>query len=46
MPFYIGGFSMTYSRVPEELKQLNRWVTYRLYWDEKRGKYDKKPFNC
>ena len=46
MPFYIGGFSMTYSRVPEELKRLNRWVTYRLYWDEKRGKYDKKPFNA
>ena len=37
---------MTYSKVPEELKQLNRWVTYRLYWDEKRGKYDKKPFNA
>ena len=30
---------MTYSKVPEELKQLNRWVAYRLYWDEKRGKY-------
>ena len=37
---------MTYRKVPEELKQLNRWVTYRLYWDEKRGKYDKKPFNA
>ena len=25
---------------------MKRWVTYRLYWDEKRGKYDKKPFNA
>lgn len=37
---------MTYSKVPQELKQLNRWVTYKLYWDKKRGKYDKKPFNA
>ena len=37
---------MTYSNIPIELKELNRWVLYRLYWDEKRGKYDKKPFNA
>lgn len=37
---------MTYNNIPIELKELNRWVLYRLYWDEKRGKYDKKPFNA
>ena len=35
-----------YDNIPIELKELNRWVLYRLYWDEKRGKYDKKPFNA
>ena len=34
------------NNIPIELKELNRWVLYRLYWDEKRGKYDKKPFNA
>lgn len=37
---------MRYNNIPIELKELNRWVLYRLYWDEKRGKYDKKPFNA
>lgn len=37
---------MMYDNIPIELKELNRWVLYRLYWDEKRGKYDKKPFNA
>ena len=37
---------MRYDKIPIELKELNRWVLYRLYWDEKRGKYDKKPFNA
>ena len=37
---------MTYDNIPIELKELNRWVLYRLYWDEKRKKYDKKPFNA
>ena len=37
---------MRYDNIPIELKELNRWVLYRLYWDEKRGKYDKKPFNA
>lgn len=37
---------MIYNNIPIELKELNRWVLYRLYWDEKRGKYDKKPFNA
>ena len=32
-----------YDNIPIE---LNRWVLYRLYWDERRGKYDKKPFNA
>ncbi len=35
-----------YDNIPIELKEQNRWVLYRLYWDEKRGKYDKKPFNA
>ena len=35
-----------YDNIPFELKELNRWVLYRLYWDERRGKYDKKPFNA
>ena len=35
-----------YDNIPIELKELNRWVLYRLYWDKKRGKYDKKPFNA
>ncbi len=37
---------MRYDNIPYELKQMNRWVLYRLFWDEKRGKYDKKPFNA
>ena len=37
---------MRYNNIPTELKELNRWVLYRLYWDGKRGKYDKKPFNA
>ena len=37
---------MTYDNIPIELRELNRWVLYRLYWDEKRSKYDKKPFNA
>ena len=37
---------MIYNNIPIELKELSRWVLYRLYWDEKRGKYDKKPFNA
>ena len=37
---------MRYDNIPYELKQMNRWVLYRLFWDEKRGKYDKRPFNA
>ena len=37
---------MDYSNIPIELKKLDRWVLYRLYLDEKTGKYTKKPFNA
>ena len=40
------GDDTMYDNIPIELKEQNRWVLYRLYWDEKRGKYDKKPFNA
>ena len=35
-----------YRYIPKELKDMNRWVLYRLSFDENRGKYDKKPFNA
>lgn len=41
-----GNDSMRYSNVPSELKQMKRWVVYRLFFDKKRGKYDKKPYNA
>lgn len=31
---------------PAEIKQLVRWGAYRLFWNEKLQKYDKKPFNA
>ncbi|MGL5676463.1 MAG: hypothetical protein ACRDDX_08615 [Cellulosilyticaceae bacterium] len=37
---------MGYSNVPQELKKMNRWVLYRLFWEEDRGKYTKKPYNA
>lgn len=37
---------MNYNNIPIELRELNRWVLYRLTWDSNRGKYDKKPFNA
>ena len=37
---------MNYDNIPIELRELNRWVLYRLTWDNKRRKYDKKPFNA
>ena len=37
---------MNYNNIPIELRELNRWVLYRLTWDSKRGKYDKRPFNA
>ena len=37
---------MSYSDVPQELKEMNRWVVYRMFLDEKIGKYTKKPFNA
>lgn len=37
---------MDYSNVPQELKKMNRWILYRLFLDEKTGKYTKKPFNA
>ncbi|WP_190283322.1 hypothetical protein QTL86_06655 [Cellulosilyticum sp. ST5] len=32
---------MNYNNIPIELRELNRWVLYRLTWDSSRGKYDK-----
>ena len=37
---------MRYDNIPDELKQMNRWVLYRLDWDAERGKYTKRPFNA
>ena len=37
---------MRYDNIPDELKQMNRWVLYRLDWDAERGKYNKRPFNA
>ena len=37
---------MNYNNIPIELRELNRWVLYRLTWDSNRGKYDKKPFKA
>lgn len=37
---------LRYEKIPNELKQMNRWVLYKLFWDEKRGKYTKRPFNA
>lgn len=33
------------AKLPQELIELDQWVCYRLEWNEKRGKYDKKPLN-
>lgn len=37
---------MKYRDIPNELKGLDRWVVYKLFWEEDRGKYTKKPFNA
>ena len=37
---------MNHNNIPIELRELNRWVLYRLTLDSNRGKYDKKPFNA
>ncbi len=33
-----------YSNIPVELKSKNRWILYKLVWDEKRSKYNKVPY--
>ncbi len=35
-----------YIEVPQEMKDLNRWVVYKKVWSEKRKKYDKIPYNA
>ena len=37
---------MGYSDIPKELKELNRWVVYKIFFDEAKGKYTKKPYNA
>src|SRR5699024_8414127 len=35
----------TFDNIPEDLKEINRWVAYKLIWDEKKGKYGKPPYS-
>ena len=36
---------MNFPKQLEELKNLKQWVAYRLVWNEKKGKADKRPIN-
>lgn len=36
---------MIFPKQLEELKKLSQWVAYRLVWNEKKGKADKRPIN-
>lgn len=36
---------MNFPKQLEELKKLRQWVAYRLIWNEKKGKADKRPIN-
>ena len=36
---------MSFPKQLEELKDLKQWVAYRLVWNEKKGKADKRPIN-
>lgn len=40
----IGGM-VNATAVPDALKALRRWAVWRAVWNEKRGKYDKIPYN-
>ena len=36
---------MSFPKQLDELKSLKQWVAYRLVWNEKKGKADKRPVN-
>ena len=36
---------MSFPKQLDELKPLRQWVAYRLVWNEKKGKADKRPIN-
>ena len=36
---------MSFPKQLDELKSLRQWVAYRLVWNEKKGKADKRPIN-
>ena len=36
---------MSFPKQLDELKPLKQWVAYRLVWNEKKGKADKRPIN-
>ena len=38
-------FVLNFPKQLEELKKLSQWVAYRLVWNEKKGKADKRPIN-
>lgn len=35
-----------YETVPQEMKDLKRWLVYKKEWSEKRQKFDKIPYNA
>ena len=34
-----------WDKIPQEMKELNQWIGYKLIWDEKKQKYNKPPFS-
>ncbi len=36
---------MTYSKIPQELRELRQWGLYRKTWNEEKQKYSKEPVN-
>lgn len=41
----VKGVSPQWGNIPNDLKQLDRWIVYKLVWDEKKHKYNKPPFS-
>jgi putative DNA primase/helicase len=38
-------FKIDPAKIPDELKQIPRWVVWKWVWNEKREKWDKPPFS-
>lgn len=34
-----------FDNIPEDLKEIDRWVAYKLIWDEEKEKYGKPPYS-